>query len=658
MAPQALWCASMSRGGWIRAAGAVALALGLAACGGSGRDAGLTASGGPGPAPAASRGVDPGHHGTGRHAVSHLFLGSDGPDPGLAPEAREVLFAARDAGRVSVRLVSTDRNGRLSLNAVCDGRARFVTDGSGEIIRPAVPWTAAGQAARTDLPAVQRLRQSLELGPETTRCTLRVQPGGRPSHELVLRREDLARPVLDALDRPPAPCSAQHLRSQDRLATAFHAPRMLAMTCAQPAGRTVMLPDGGAGLNAKIEALTGTAIAPEILARGDPDMALDWSRAPRLDLIYVSYLNLNADFSGYLMARMLAFHAARGTVVRILVPDLMMTATERQLFEGLAVRFPSVQLQPYSVPPGVGQGFEDHAGRFHRMSHVKLFATIAAEPGRSVAMVGGRNLHDGYFFPEPLDLTDWPHLHQYDPTAMRFAGGFASYVDFEIAVYGDAAVRDIVRQMGSYWHRDHDSQRLWTPQERPAPAVSRNDGPRMRSFLSVPYADGFVQEALFVDLFDAAEHRIDIASPYLNLTPALDAALRRATARGVAVRVVTTVRVREASDLFVTTLNRRFANEHADRLRFYDFDPYPRMLHSKLMVFDNRLAVVTSTNLNQRSFWHDTENGLLFLDPAQARRINGVIDGYVAQARRVTPDQPVNRFVLWLFRWQPLLRAF
>ena len=597
-----------------------------------------------------------------RHAVSFLYLGLDGPAPDLPQAARDILFAARDAGQVSLRLVSTARNARLGLSVSCDGRARFLRETAGSAERHGVPWAPAGQTARTDLPPGERLRQRLELGAETTECRLQVRPAGRPGHALTLRREDLARPVLDRIERPPAPCAPAAVDPTDRLAGVFHAARPLSQTCPRPVGRTTFLADGPSALNARIEALTGARLPPALLNSGDPHVPLDWSNAPDLELIQIAYLNINADFTGFVLARMLAFHAARGTLVRIIVPDRMMTRHERQLFEGLAARYPTVQLQPFSVPPNVGPGFEAHIGRFHRMNHVKLFATLAREPGRSVAMLGGRNWHDGYIFGEPPDLSDWPFLQQYRPGALRIAGGFSSYVDFELALHDEAMVRDVIGHVSGYWHRDHDSQQLWPGQpggrmQAAAPRPQTGQG-LMRHFLSVPYADGVAQEALFVQLIDAARSRIDIASPYLNLTPALEAAFRRARDRGVAVRVVTTVRVREATDIFVTTLNRGFAIDHADWLEFTDFDPYPRLLHSKLMVFDGRLALVTSTNLNQRSFLHDTENGVLILDPPLARRIGAVIAAYVDEGERMTEDQPINALMRTLLRWPILSRGF
>lgn len=180
----------------------------------------------------------------------------------------------------------------------------------------------------------------------------------------------------------------------------------------------------------------------------------------------------------------------------------------------------------------------------------------------------------------------------------------------------------------------------------------------MRHFLSIPWQDGQAQVALFVDLIDAAQDRIDIASPYLNPPPRIAAALDGAIARGVAVRIVTTERVREPGDIFISGLNRMFAERYFGRLEYLDHDPYPRLLHTKAMVIDGRLVMLGSTNLNQRSFVHDPENGVLVIDRDLARRVLAVIDGYAGAARPITPDVRVVPLVRALMLWPAFRRAF
>lgn len=582
-----------------------------------------------------------------RHAMNYLVVSRGGP-----AEGQDLYyFSGLEAGRISVSFLSQTR-GRMFLSVTCDGRVR-VRSAERRISLPG--WTGASRALRFELAPAERDRTLLDLGPEVTRCDMTVTPGGYPPYDLRLRREEVARPDLARLDARYQGCTSAGLGA-DALAQAFWQADDLSMTCAVPIGPTRLLSDGLDALNAKVEALTGRVVSHEALLRGDPDMPLDWSNAPQLDLVYITYLNLNADFAGYLVARMLAWHAARGTIVRILVSDVMLTATDRALFEGLAARYPTVQIQPYRFPAEAADGFEDQLARLHRVTHVKLFGLIAREPGRSRAMIGGRNIHEGYFFAEPRDLSGYAFLHQYDPAQTRLTGGFTAYEDFEIDLRGDAATGAIMQHMAALWHRDHDTQSL-----RPAATTRTGSGAaggRVRHFISVPFADGEAQVGYYARLFDAAQHSIRIAIPYLNLPPELDAALRRARARGVRVDVVTTVRVREATDFMVTGLNRAFANSFGSWVNFVDYDPFPRLLHSKLIVIDERLTVIASTNLNRRSFVHDLENGLVIMDRGVARGVSRIIQRYLDAGERVRPGQEISLLAGWLRRAGVIRRAF
>lgn len=584
-----------------------------------------------------------------RHAMSYVVLSQTGPATGQS----EASFSAHVAGRVSVAFLAQGR-GRYSLVARCDAPARFRP---AETLAPVPAWQPVGQPARAVIAPGERARTLLDLDPRTERCVLRVTPGGRPSYEIVLRNEALAHPQIAALDQLPATCAHAH-GGETRLERAFlNAGAGLALTCPQATGRTRLLADGRDALNARVEALTGARLSVAQLAARDPNVSLDYANAPQLDLIYVNYLNINADFAGYLMARMLAFHAARGTIVRILVSDIMMTGTDRNLLEGLAAQYPNVQIQPYRFPGTAAHGFEDHLARFHRISHVKLFATVSAQPGRSRAIIGGRNIHEGYFFEAPGDLSAYPFLHQYVPGQTRVAGGFSTYADFELELFGDQAVRSVVGHMAAIWHRDHDTQ-------APLQQVARSrqtrmvSGSMMRHFQSVPFADDTAQIDYFVDLIDAAEHSIHIAMPYLNLPEPIAQAFERAHARGVQVDLVTTLTIREWSGAIVSAFNRQFVERFGGWMRIRDYDPGEQMLHAKIIVIDDRLSLVMSTNLNARSFHHDLENGLVIWDPRVAGQLRAVIDGYANTATPVSADQDISGFLRWLTGVPMVRRAF
>lgn len=601
--------------------------------------------------------------GEGALVVSRLYLDAQGPVRDDVP----FLFGGREAVQASVALRSLSSS-RLSVQVQCDGPARLRRagrSGSAPGDRASAPvlvpvWAQAGTSLQAWLAPRARDRLILDIAPQVAGCTLNVNSPVAPGYAISLEREALARPRVTAREapgRPGAPRQAAHRVAQgDALAAAFRASRPLAMTAPLDAGGLRLLADGTEALNARIEALTGSRVPEAVLASGDPTLPLDFSNAPQLDAIYLSYLILAADFSGALMARMLSWHAERGTVVRILASETLLLGPDRAFYEDLAARYPTVQLQPFRFAPRLGDGAEEQAARAHRSNHAKIFMTLARDPARSRAIIGGRNWQEAYLFAEPRDLSAFPALRQY------FTGHGWSWLDFhpfediEVEFTAPDLIQGVAVQFAALWHRDNSTDRPF--EWPPAVATTGSVQGQARHFLSVPWIDGRAQEALFIDLFDAARESIEIASPFVNLTPGIEAALERAVSRGVSVRLVTTMDRTGPDGWFIDYLHREFARDWADRIELHDFHEGNMVLHAKIFVFDRRLALITSTNLNQRSFFHDLENGLLVLDRQFAARSAALVDDYIARGQPVSDVQIRPGIVALLMRSHWLRRVF
>lgn len=559
--------------------------------------------------------------GTGaRHAHAQLYLSATGPEAG----ARSFLFSGLDAARSSIALYSI-ADGELAIEGRCDGALLLRQETSNEITAQRV---ALGKSFAATLGHRSRGDVWLEPAAETSRCTLRVNPQRGAGYDIVLEREETADPALAALDARRDTCLLPDTARLSPLERVFYAPRDLSQSCVMPAGTPRFLGNALEAFNAKVEALTGARLSQSALDAGNPTAPIDFSRAPQLDYIWLSYLNLRADYSGYMISRMLAYHAARGAVVRIAVTDALMLPFDRAIYEELAARYPNVQLQLFRWEGESAAERENPLHTIHRDQHIKVFATLARDPARSRVIMGGRNLHDPFVFDAPRDLSAFPFLRSYKVDQQLTLSFFLAYEDFEIELRGGATVRSVVAHLASYWNRDHASQRPRTFSINAPGGVAQGG---MRHFISVPYADGRAQEALFVELIDAAQSSIVFTAPFLNLPTSLDAALRRAAARGVEVRIIARVDIDEPAGAFSAALNKLFFEDYADLFTIIGYDPHPRTLHTKIYVFDRQLAVVTSTNLNQRSFLHDTENGVMIIDPATVARLESVIEAYAAR---------------------------
>jgi cardiolipin synthase A/B len=526
--------------------------------------------------------------------------------------------------------------------ATCDGPSQlFQPDDMRNI--------TAGTSFEFAIAGRERDATRLSLMPGGTSCQFEVSVGHHPSYQMALVPESSADPAMAALDARYDICVEPAPSRTDALEAAFFAGRWLSQSCAAPLGQTQLLPASQEGFNAKMEALTGATLPDAAFEAGDPNFALDFRSAPQLDLIMLSYLDLKADFSGAIISRALRHHAERGTLIRILVTSTLELEKDRSMYEGLAADFPNVQLQLFAWQPPLLAPLEEHIDALHRVHHIKMFATLSPEPGRSRAIIGGRNIHDGFLFPRALDLSAYPELHNYGEPGELSLDYFSTYHDFEVEISDLDMVRTLIAQVGTFWHRDF-STTVYRPFSigvtGPGSATTPLQG--ARHFLSVPYLDGYALEGYWVDLIDSARVSVEIVTPYLNPTPVIEAALIRATDRGVAVTIV--ARIALYGDLggrLMTEMNTLFVERYADRMTIYEYAPPDVVLHTKMLLIDGRLSIVSSVNLNQRSFLHDTENGLAVLDPAFYQRIRAVVQTYIDQAERPSPGdrsvRPISR---------------
>lgn len=479
---------------------------------------------------------------------------------------------------------------------------------------------------------------SLSLFPDQTlnRCDLRIHsdlvPAGAP---LTILREEVADPGLAALDSRYERCPVPNSASLDPLQRAFYAGRWLSQTCVLTPGEPRLLRKSRDGFNAKVEALMGAPLSDSAIDKADPELPLDFSRAPKLKLIYLSSLEFKADFSGRVIERLIRHHAALGTKVRIMVTDVLERDKDDDMLHRLAAEFPNVSLQEYRWRADRGAPIDEQISQMHKTLHVKMLATLAEDPRRSRVIIGGRNIHDGFLFHSPVDLSRYPNLQQYGKTDGFSLNYYSNWSDFDIEIADHATVETLAAHLSTLWLRDADTN-IARPFSIPVASGGQRPSGTARHFISVPYEDGHALEDYFVELVDAAHHHIEIVNPYLNLTPKIAGAFDRALARGVKIDIIGRIDLKgDIGGRFLTALNKLFVEKYGDRINIREFKAPDVVLHSKIMMIDERLVTISSVNLNNRSFFHDSENGMMVLDPAFYRRMKPIYDDYVAHSNPV-----------------------
>ncbi|GAA1347150.1 cardiolipin synthase [Falsarthrobacter nasiphocae] len=155
----------------------------------------------------------------------------------------------------------------------------------------------------------------------------------------------------------------------------------------------------------------------------------------------------------------------------------------------------------------------------------------------------------------------------------------------------------------------------------------------------IPSGPGYANEnnlRFFNMLFYNAKERISVTSPYFVPDESLLVAMTTAAQRGVDV------------ELFVSEKGDQFMVDHAQRsyyeaimeagVKIYRY-PAPYVLHAKHITVDDDLAVIGSSNMDQRSFSLNAEVSVLMVGGDIVPRMRKVEDGYRAVSTQLDLEE-------------------
>ena len=172
------------------------------------------------------------------------------------------------------------------------------------------------------------------------------------------------------------------------------------------------------------------------------------------------------------------------------------------------------------------------------------------------------------------------------------------------------------------------------------PALQAMGDSDAQVFSSSPSGGSESMQLMYQLSITAAEHSIDLSSAYFVPDELTTQALTDALQRGVKIRIITpgeiidTDTVRAASRGSWGPLLKAGA-------QIYEYQP--SMYHCKVMIVDNLLVSVGSTNFDNRSFRLNDEANLNVYDAAFAQRQTFIFEADLKNARQVTYDEWINR---------------
>ncbi len=387
--------------------------------------------------------------------------------------------------------------------------------------------------------------------------------------------------------------------------------------------------------------------------------------------IDVQYFIFASDNIGLIGSDLLLRAADRGVKVRILVDDIMVDATPKELLALHAHE--NISIKIYNPNANIGKNLvsklysaaKDFKGFNQRMHNKSLIVD------QKVVITGGRNIADEYF--------DYDHDYNFRDRDLLLIGKAVGQVQKSFNDFWEHHITSFVSDVVDAPSHDFDSSMIFKylhdyacnpdnfwPEIRSKMKEIPNQFQRIqasgdlvwvnkvRYVSDVPgknnrkasFEGGGKSTDALVDLIKGAEKSISIQSPYLITTQASRSILADAIKRGVVVKILT-------NSLGSTDALEAFSGYQRDRekllatgVRLYEFKPDAKSriqlmnqdihreaqdipvfgLHAKTMVVDEKVSVVGTFNFDPRSSNLNTECVTIVHSEPVALRISNALD--------------------------------
>lgn len=166
----------------------------------------------------------------------------------------------------------------------------------------------------------------------------------------------------------------------------------------------------------------------------------------------------------------------------------------------------------------------------------------------------------------------------------------------------------------------------------------------------LPSGPGFPDEnnlKVFTHLMHRADRKITIVNPYFVPPESLLSAILSAATRGVQVRLINS----EAIDQWMVGYAQR---SFYDMLLEAGVEVYlykkPNLLHSKVIVVDDEVAIIGSSNMDMRSFELDLELSVICYDETIAKQVQAKAELYRSESKQLSLSEwrkrPIYRQIL------------
>lgn len=419
-------------------------------------------------------------------------------------------------------------------------------------------------------------------------------------------------------------------------------PEQIIQGCSSQISETILLDDQVESAKERFKLLVkDNAYVDQIFINKNPLFEIKSDLLTDLSLILVSYLDIRNDFYGHSFLRLLESHAKKKTNIFVIVSKALTHKKERIFLKELSLKYPNFYYKEYFYDPINENTMKGLLSKFHRNQHVKLFTVFEKENKKNITIIGGRNIHDGFLFKQPPDLSMYPDLIQYGKDTHH-----AYFNDLDIKIKSENLQKNYSHIFFSTWNIDPHTLYLRNPFEHSDKKnIHVENEKNMTPILSVPYQDQKALEIFYVNLFATAKNKITITSPYFRLTDPIARALIDANQRGVQIEIITRIAFdNDTFGWFTKEVNKQAVNKYYEKFKIYIYDEKNVIMHSKIILIDDNKIFLGSVNLNKRSFVYDLETGVLFQDQKISNQLNlKIINSYKEKSRLVIQSEVVEK---------------
>jgi Phosphatidylserine/phosphatidylglycerophosphate/cardiolipin synthases and related enzymes len=342
----------------------------------------------------------------------------------------------------------------------------------------------------------------------------------------------------------------------------------------------------------------------EIFSNGDDKFArlLEDIRHAR-HYIHVQYYIIESDTIGNKVKELLVEKASQGVEVRVIVDDVGCWKVPKEFFG---------EMRKAGIRTAIFQ--EVHFHRLTSKINFRNHRKLVIIDGK-LGYTGGMNIADRYH--KGLAWGIWKDLH------LRIEGQAVEALESAFLIDWYFTTRELL-PLKHYFHDEKILQKGDTP---------------VQVITSGPFGEWREILQAYLKIIHSAKEYVYLQTPYFLPGESLLTALQTAALSGVDVRLM----IPERSDSHMVHLATRSYLKSILKAGVKVYLYQPGFLHSKMVVSDDAVSTVGSTNLDFRSFEHNFEINAFLYQKEMALKLKEVFLNDQNHCRRITLNHWIKR---------------